>query len=364
MKYIKLYGTLALVFTLLHCGNKQEIKPTEQDIEELVFASGQIEWDDAYNLTAQTDGVLQDLNIEVGMLLQAGDKLGSINNDINDMSAQTAANQLRIANENISSNAPALLQLEQSISFAQSKWKQEQEMAKRFERLYAAGATSKVEMENRQLAAENAQTSLTGLKKQYAVLQQQANLQKITADGQTRNSKVVQAYNTLTAPTKGIVLNTFKNKGDYVRRGEVIAAIADKDKVQVVLNIDENSIAKVKLGQMVFVKLNTEKGKTYKGKITEIETAFNTQTQSFVCKAQLDSIPPNLFFGTQLEANVLVAKKSKALLVPRLYVGFGNKVQVKGESEPRIIKPGIISTEFVEILEGLKSSDVLVPLKP
>ena len=50
-------SSLLLLFS---CGKsaKDEVRPTTQDIDELVFASGELEWDDAYNLTAQTDGVL------------------------------------------------------------------------------------------------------------------------------------------------------------------------------------------------------------------------------------------------------------------------------------------------------------------
>ena len=50
---------LAIIIGLIlfSCGKSKEVQPINQDIKELVFASGQLEWDDSYNLTAQTDGV-------------------------------------------------------------------------------------------------------------------------------------------------------------------------------------------------------------------------------------------------------------------------------------------------------------------
>ena len=42
---------------------------------------------------------------------------------------------------------------------------------------------------------------------------------------------------------------------------------------------------------------------------------------------------------------------------------FGNKVNVKGKKEDVIIKTGIISSEFVEVLSGLTKDDVILPLK-
>ena len=49
---------LLTLSTLVSCGTKEEGKPVVQDIKELVFASGELEWDNSYNLTAQTDGIL------------------------------------------------------------------------------------------------------------------------------------------------------------------------------------------------------------------------------------------------------------------------------------------------------------------
>ena len=70
------------------------------------------------------------------------------------------------------------------------------------------------------------------------------------------------------------------------------------------------------------------------------------------------------YHGTQLEANILIGEKKNALLVPRNYVGFGNKVNIKGKDENVIIKTGIVSTEYVEVLDGVTKDDILLPLKP
>ena len=52
------------------------------------------------------------------------------------------------------------------------------------------------------------------------------------------------------------------------------------------------------------------------------------------------------------------------LLIPREYVGYGNKVNIKGKDEHVIIKTGIISSDYVEVLGGLTLNDILLPLKP
>lgn len=350
--------------TLFSCGKSEEVQPINQDIKELVFASGQLEWDDSYNLTAQTDGILQNANFEIGNMVAKGKTIATLDNEINKINAETSQEQLVISNENVTSNAPALLQLEQNIQFAESKYLQDKKQAERYERLNQQNIGSKVEYENAQLAAKNSLSNLNSLRKQYRVILQQAKQQQIATKGQLKSNQVVKNYNSIIVTESGTIIKKLKNNGDYVKKGEVIATIANQTKVEAVLNVDENSIGKVRLGQTVFIKLNTNKNSVLNGKITEILSAFDQQTQSFICKVTFDKPIVNSLFGTQLEANILVGEKKNALLIPRNYVGFGNKVNVKGKDESIIIKPGIISTDYVEVIEGVTKDDVLLPLKP
>ena len=351
------------IFTVISCSNNQETQPITQDIKELVFASGQLEWDDSYNLTAQTDGVLQNANFDVGNAVNKGKIIATIDNVTNQINTQTAQEQLVISNENLTDNSPALQQLQQNIQFAESKYGQDKTQEERYKRLYESQSIAKVEYENIQLNAKNSLSSLNALKKQASQILQQAKQQQITTKGQLKNNQVIQNYNSILVTESGTVIKKLKNNGDYVRKGEVIATIANAKKVEAVLNVDENSIGKVKLSQIVFVRLNSNKDIVYNGKISEILSAFDQQTQSFICKVVFDKPIISSLFGTQLEANILVGEKKNALLIPRNYVGFGNKVNVKGKEEYIIIKTGIISTEYVEVLSGIDKNDVLLPLK-
>ena len=42
---------------------------------------------------------------------------------------------------------------------------------------------------------------------------------------------------------------------------------------------------------------------------------------------------------------------------------FGNEVNVKGKDKYVVIKTGIISSEYVEVLSGITKDDVILPLK-
>lgn len=355
---------LLTLSTLVSCGTKEEGKPVVQDIKELVFASGELEWDNSYNLTAQTDGILVNATFDVGNKVTENQIIASIDNKTNENNTASAKDLVVISKENLTENAPALQQLQQNIKFAESKYQQDKTQAERYKRLYDSQSIAKVEYENMQLAAENSLSQLNALKKQYQQVLQQSKQSYINTENQLKNNQVVLGYNKLVVPQKGTIIKKLKFSGDYVKKGDVIAVIADENKVEGVLNVDENSIGKVKIGQTVFVQLNTNKNEVYNAKISEILTAFDEQTQSFICKVIFDKPLNTSLYGTQLEANILVGEKKNSLLIPRNFLGFGNKVMVKGKDEAVIVKTGIVSTEYVEILDGITKEDVLLPLKP
>lgn len=355
---------LLTLSTLVSCGTKEEGKPVVQDIKELVFASGELEWDNSYNLTAQTDGILANATFDVGNKVTENQIIASIDNKTNENNTASAKDLVVISKENLTENAPALQQLQQNIKFAESKYQQDKTQAERYKRLYDSQSIAKVEYENMQLAAENSLSQLNALKKQYQQVLQQSKQSYINTENQLKNNQVVLGYNKLVVPQKGTIIKKLKFSGDYVKKGDVIAVIADENKVEGVLNVDENSIGKVKIGQTVFVQLNTNKNEVYNAKISEILAAFDEQTQSFICKVIFDKPLNTSLYGTQLEANILVGEKKNALLIPRNFLGFGNKVMVKGKDEAIIVKTGIVSTEYVEILDGITKEDVLLPLKP
>jgi hypothetical protein len=59
--------------------------------------------------------------------------------------------------------------------------------------------------------------------------------------------------------------------------------------------------------------------------------------------------------GTQLQANIIIAQKKQALVIPRNFLQYGNKVTVKGKGEI-VVKTGFISNEWVEIADGLDAN--------
>lgn len=360
MKTLKLIIPICInLFLLSACGKKtEETKPVRKDITETVFASGILVPENQYNLTAQSDGYLINLNFEEGDIVKTGDLLAVIDNKTYDINSQGATLLLEIAKTNASPNAPILKQIEANLKAAEQKLKQDKQQAERYKKLVESNSVSKLEYENSQLAYETANANYIALQENYKLQKQQTEQQLISQQTQTNVNKVLQENNELKAVIGGKVYNKFKELGDYVRRGEVIAVIGDPKNIYAKLSIDESSILKVKLNQHVIIQLNIDKNKNYNGVITEVYPAFDSKTQSFYCKVKFnDSLSFNIS-GTQVQANIISNKKENILVIPRNYLDYGNMVLVEGEGKVKVTT-GFVSNEWVEIISGIDETSIV-----
>ena len=103
-----------------------------------------------------------------------------------------------------------------------------------------------------------------------------------------------------------------------------------------------------------------DKEKSYVASISEILPAFDENSQSFYVEAIFKEELTLKISGAQLQANIIVGEKKGALVIPKLYMDYGNKVLVKGGNEPVVIKTGFISGEWIEVLEGLSEGDYVL----
>ena len=358
---ILLLGAVALMLSA--CGKKQqETKVERRDITEFVFATGILEPESQYNLTAQNDGYLIALGIEEGDIVQAGQVLAVIDNPQNRISSGSAQQLLTIARENAATDAPALRQVEANIVAAQDKVKQDEKQVERYRKLSENNSVSKLEFENTQLALSTSRANLEALTQQLANLKRQADQQVIVQRSQSDVNQVLAGNNTVKAILSGKVYRLFKQLGDFVRRGEVIAVIGTPDTMHARLSVDEGNIEKIRLGQPAKVRLNVDNERNIAAKVSEIRPAFDEQTQSFFVEA---SFVDSLIFkisGTQLEANIETGTRTQVLVVPRNYLTYGDKVRVKREEGEvkQAVKTGFVSSEWVEILEGLKEGETII----
>jgi HlyD family secretion protein len=351
---------ISLTVLLGSCGKKtNETQPIRKNISEAVFASGVLEPENKYNLIAQSEGYIVDLNFDNGQLVKAGQVLAVIDNKASEINAASAEQLLSLAGQNASPEGPTLKQAQSSLQLLKEKFSQDSIQYQRYQKLFQSNSVSKLELENTRLAYENSKTNYMNASQNYRLLRQQTEQQLVIQRSQRDVNSITGGYNEIKAVLAGKIYKKFKEAGEYVRRGDIIATIGSADTMHANLNIDENNITKIKIGQEVLVQLNVNSTKTYKARIYEIVPSFDEASQSFICKAHFtDKLDFNIS-GTQLQANIIVAEKQNALVIPKVFLGYGNKVKTKSKGEV-IIQPGFISGEWVEVLSGLDENETII----
>jgi multidrug efflux pump subunit AcrA (membrane-fusion protein) len=361
MKMKNLTTIIICTFLLAACGKRsEETKPIRKDVTETVFASGVLEAEGTYNLTAQTDGYLLQIYFKEGDIVKEGSVLAVVDNKENKYNTESTTALYNIAQSNLSPNAPALMQAKNTVVVAKRNLEQDSLQWERYKKLLATKSVAQVDFENVQLKYQTSLASYESSKENYKLQKQQAEQSLINNKTLKEVNRVVFGNNEIRAVVSGRVYEKRKQKGDFVRKGDVIAVIGNANNLYAKINVDESNIGKIKTGQEALIQLNTDKEKMYKAIVGEVYPAFDEASQSFYCKLVFTDSLDFKISGTQLQSNITVGFQKNALLIPRNYLNFDGTVQIKGEKQPTKVVTNFVSTYWVQILSGITEATVLV----
>jgi multidrug efflux pump subunit AcrA (membrane-fusion protein) len=354
-------GIVASAILLVSCGKPtEETKPVRKDVTETVFASGTLEANGTYELTSQTDGHLVQVYFEEGDLVKGGQVLAVVDNKQNKFNTKSANALYEISRINLSANSPTLTQAKNSSMVALQRKDLDSINYARYKRLYNMQSISLNEYDNMYLQYQTSKANYANSIENYKIVKQQAEQQAIMNEAQKDVNRNLSGNNEITAVFTGKVYKKLKQKGDFVRKGDVIATIGDPNFIYARVSIDESSISKVKLGQEAIISINPMKGKTFKGKVAEIFPAFDEATQSYTCTLFFTDSLDFRVINTQLQSNIVIGETKNALLIPRNYLKYGDFVEVKGKKQPVKVTARLVSSQWVLIEDGITENDVII----
>ena len=357
---------MLVLLTTAACKPKyDEFTPKTGPVTEAVFASGSIEPKDAYTLTSLSDGFIVKSYVTENDLVHDGQLLFQLDNRQQNTQVKIAQTNVEYAKISASNNSPALLQIKDQIDAARIKMKTDSLNLSRYQHLIATNSVSKQDLDNAQLNYESSLNSYLALVENYKATADKVKQDLTNTQSQLQNAVAGNQYYNLLAIGNSKVYQIFKKQGDLVRKGDQVAQLGNPDSIVINLDLDEGSISKVQLGQQVLVELNTEKNKTYEAHVSKIYPHFNETSQSYKVEARFQKEMPGLISGTQLQANIITNKKENAMLIPHVYVISRNKVLVKKDKkmDTATITTGIVSDEWIEVLSGLNTNDIILKEK-
>lgn len=171
---------------------------------------------------------------------------------------------------------------------------------------------------------------------------------------------------TLRSPVSGYVVEKPVFGGQRIMAGDAIYKIADLSVIWVEGEVFERDLPGVRVGQVVTTHVHGASGAGLTGRIAYVYPTLNPETRTVRVRVSLPNPGGHLKPGMYATLTIEGTGPASAVTVPRsalLSTGERNLVFVRredGRLEPRLVTPGRIGEDRIEILSGLAAGEIVV----
>jgi HlyD family secretion protein len=371
-------GGLGAAFMARARGGKdpevQTSKVSRAKIVQTVNGTGKIQPRTQVKISADVSARITQLPVKEGQWVEKGQLLVTLDRDRYLAAVESAEATVRSAEAN--------------ASLVSQNMENSQRELERSKSLLARGMES-------QQAFDAKQTAYKVEVPRYKSAQEQV----AQARAALKQARVDLSKTTIYAPMSGTVSELKKEAGEIVLgsqfQSDLIMVIADLAVMEAQVNVDENDIVNIKLGQEAEVQVDAIPGKKLPGVVREIGSSANAtgqgtteQKTEFEIKINILNPPETLRPGMTATADIVTKTNDSALSVPLQCVALrtvdqlAKKGEKKGAASPykpdrdgfcevvfavengravaKQVTTGIQSQDLIEILTGLKEGDEVV----
>lgn len=168
------------------------------------------------------------------------------------------------------------------------------------------------------------------------------------------------------APFAGEIVERSAVRGALVEVGKSLFTLADRSTMWAMLNIPEPALARVKVGQVVELRVEALPGKTFKGKLTWIAAEVDERSRMARARAEVPNPDGALRARMFAKARILARTAEGAMLLPSsalcslegkpfVFVKLADDL-----FEARAVAVGAKFDGQMEVLEGLKPKETVV----
>lgn len=362
------------------------VKKTQ--IIEKVSASGEIQPEVEVKLSPDVAGEIIELNVAEGDSVELGKLLVKIRPD-NFISA------LERSRANLNQQMANLSQTKAALQRSEAQFTQAELNFNRQKKLYEEKVISDADFETARATYISAEKDLEAAKQnviasEFIVKSSQASVNEASENLRLTN---------VNSPVSGIVSSLLVEQGERVvgtqqMAGTEMMTIADLSKMEVRVDVNENDIVRLSLGDTTLIDVDSYSAlnKKFKGIVTSIANTANVKTSAdavteFKVKIRIlntsyeDLVKEGNRYpfrpGMTASVEILTTSKDDALAIPLAAVttretqmdtlpGGSTKnkelvfVSEDGKAKIRAVKTGISDYQNIEVLEGLKEGDEII----
>ena len=294
------------------------------DVVDTVGATGTLEAVTTVQVGSQVSGIIEELNADFNSIVRAGDVIARLEPSL----FETQVEQGRA---NLARSEADRERLQVTLEDAQTQLARSENLSER-------ELISNIELEAAQVAVRSAAAQLKSA--EAGVTQSRASLNQ---------NEVNLGHTVITAPIDGIVIARQVDAGQTVAAGmsapELFIIAEDLTKMQVIANIDESDVGRIRRGQPVTFTVDAYAAEEFEGMVSQIRLE-PVVVQNVVTYATVIDVPNNelkLKPGMTATVTLEIARSDNTLRVPNAALRFRptpDMFAVLNQPVPEILRRG------------------------
>jgi HlyD family secretion protein len=273
------------------------------DVVDTVGATGTLQAVTTVQVGAQVSGIIQDLYADFNSLVKKGQVLARLD-------PSTIQTQIDQSRANLARSQADLQRLKVALDDANQKLKRAQELA----------ARSLIPETDLETAQVNVRSADAQVKSQDAAI--------VQAEASLKQNQVSLDHTVIAAPIDGLVISRNVDRGQTVAASlqapTLFVLAADLTKMQVIANLDESDVGRIRPGQRVNFRVDAYAADEFSGTVQQVRLQPITQ-QNVVTYATVIDVPNTdlrLKPGMTANVNIEIARRSDVLRVPNAALRF------------------------------------------
>jgi HlyD family secretion protein len=346
-----------------------------RDVVQSVVATGRVATPYRTEIGSQVVGTVVEVAVEEGQTVKAGQTLVRLEAS----EARAGVKQAEVAVAQAGARLRQLRELQlpvadQALRQAEANLTNAQVQYDRNKRLYEAGFVGKSAFDDAQRTLDVSKTQVESARKQLETAQPTGSdyAMAVTALEQAQASLLAARarldYTTIAAPRDGTLISRSVERGDTVQPGKILLVLAPAGETQIVLQIDERNLGRLKLEQKALASADAYAGQRFSARLCYINPGVDPQRATVEVKLCVPDPPRYLTQDMTVSADIEVDRHANSLSLRADAVhdmtGPAPWVLVvrHGSARRQAVKLGLRGEGAVEVLGGLAEGDLVVPV--
>ncbi|HHY41726.1 MAG TPA: efflux RND transporter periplasmic adaptor subunit [Thermoanaerobacterales bacterium] len=350
----------------------------KEDLPEYQSFPGKVTAVDEVGLTPKLGGIVERILVKEGESVKAGQALIILDKKdvINQVNQAQAAYDAAIANlSNLEQGQfpQQLAQLESALKQAEANFNNAKENYERMKELFSEGAIPKQQFEGVELQYNIAKEQYESAKTQLTITKEKtipeslaaAKAQVKQAEAALAAAKAALDNCVITSPIDGTVGAITATVGQMASPGYSIITVGNLNSVEIHINVTEDRVNGLKVGQEAEVIVDAASDSPFKGEIVSISPFKDLRTQVYPVKILVPNEKGLLKSGMFARVKLMVALHTDVVTVPEdavvAYDGRTIVYTLEGDvAKANVVETGPTSMGKTVITKGLESGKEVI----